>query len=56
MNSQRLEDQTQGLPWSVPGPLHIYYGFQFSVLMGFLSLQTSWALILVPSLKFFSFC
>ena len=39
MNSQRLRWHGQGLHGSAPGPLHIYYGFQFSVFMGFLCVR-----------------
>lgn len=50
MNSQRLKQHTQGLQSSIPGPLCIYYDFQFSV-------QTSVGLLfLVPSLGFSFFC
>ena len=56
MNSQRLRQHTQGLHGSAPVPLHIHYGFQFSVFMGFLNVQLSGSLSLLPSLGLFSFC
>lgn len=40
----------------VPGPMCLYYVFQFSVFMGFLSVQTSESLIRVSFLGLFSFC
>lgn len=39
---------------SVLGPLCFYYGFQFSVPMGYLSMQVSRSLTLEPSLGLFS--
>lgn len=36
------------------GPLHVYYGFQLSVSMGFLSVGTSDSLLFMSSLGFFS--
>ena len=41
---------TQGLHRSAPGPLRLYYGFQFSVFMGFMNVLMSVSLILVPIL------
>lgn len=52
MNSQRLSSDALDLHRSPPGPLCIYYGFQFSVCMGFVS----GSLILVPTFGFSSFC
>lgn len=38
MNLPRLMQHAQGLQRSVPGPLCIYYGFQFSVFIDLLSI------------------
>lgn len=40
----------EGLHKSASSPPRIYYSFQFKVLMGFLSVQMSWSLVLMPSL------
>lgn len=37
------------------GPLCLYYNFQFSVFMGFLSVQMNEFLIIMPSLRLFFF-
>lgn len=49
MNSQSLRQHAQGLDGAAPGHLCVYNGFQFSVLMGFLSVRMSGSLILVPA-------
>lgn len=43
---------------TMPGtvPLHLYYGLQFNIFMGLLSVWTSESLNLVPSLGLFFFC
>lgn len=48
MSSQRPQQCSQHLHGSAPVPLFIYYGFQFTVFMGFLSVE------IVPSLGLFS--
>jgi hypothetical protein len=54
MSSQRMKEHLQVLHRSLPHPLHIYYGFNFCVFMGFLSVKTSGSLTLMFSLgKFF---
>ena len=55
-NSQRLKQLVQGLHRSAPGPLCIYYDFQFSVFMRSLSMQMSGPLRAVPFLGLFTFC
>ena len=39
-----------------PCPLHLYYGFKLRVFVGFMSVQMSVSLILVPIPGLFSFC
>ena len=56
MNSQSLRQHAQGLHGAAPGHLCVYNGFQFSVLMGFLSVRMSGSLTVVPSLGLFSSC
>lgn len=56
MNSQSLRQHAQGLDGAAPGHLCVYNGFQFSVLMGFLSVRMSGSLTVVPSLGLFSSC
>ena len=56
MDSQRLRQRAQDLHRSGPGPLCIYYGFQFSAFMEFLSVQMSGHMFPVLSLVLFSFC
>ena len=51
MNSQRLKQHAQGLHGSAPGPLNIYYGFNFSVFYGTPEEETFESQILVPSLE-----
>lgn len=54
VNSQRLKQQTVAWQGSAPVPLHMYYGFQFSVFMRLQSVRMSGFLILTPSPGFFS--
>lgn len=51
VNSQRLKQQAQGLHGSARGPLHTYYSFKLSLIMGLLSVRTKGSLILVPFLR-----
>lgn len=36
---QKLKKHAQGLDWSAPSQVCIYYGFQFNVVMEFFSVQ-----------------
>ena len=53
MDSQRQKKQAQSQHGSTPGPLHIFYSFQFSIFMELPSVLTNVSLILVPSLETF---
>ena len=55
-NSQILRQQGQGPYSAAPGPLCMCYGFQFSVLVGFMSVRVSGALILTSLGGLLFFC
>lgn len=44
------------MQWSAPGPFYLYFDFWFNVVMEFWSVWTNDSLVLVPVLRFFSFC
>lgn len=48
MASERLKKQAQGLQWSLPGPLHINYGYKLGGLGGLPILGVHVSLTLLP--------